>query len=91
MPDVFFRSRLLLNTDDSRSWGLGALLAVCLLGAWLLWFTFARVAVYRVSDVARLEAGSAVHPIQAPVAGKVVSAQLKLGEQVGEGGVACRA
>jgi membrane fusion protein (multidrug efflux system) len=85
MPEVFFRSKQLLNTDDSRSWSLGALLAVCLLGAWLPWFFFARVAVYRVSDVARLEAGSAVHPIQATVAGRVVSARLNLGEQVGVG------
>ncbi len=54
MAEVFFRSRHLLDGDDSRNWGLGALIAIGVLGAWVSWFFFARLAIYRVSDVARL-------------------------------------
>ena len=59
MPEVFFRSKHVLDGDDSNSWGMGALVAVCVLFAWALWFFLARIAVYRVSDVARLESGGA--------------------------------
>jgi len=52
-----------------------------------LWFFLARVAVYRVSDAARLESGGAAYQVQAPVAGRVVSSILSLGLQVAKGRV----
>lgn len=87
MPEVFFRSRHLLDGDDSRNWGLGALIAIGVLCAWALWFCFARVAIYRVSDLARLESGGAAYQVQAPVAGRILSSSLSLGLQVGKGSV----
>jgi len=87
MPEVFFRSRHLLDGDDSRNWGLGALIAIGVLCAWVSWFFFARVAIYRVSDVARLESGGAAYQVQAPVAGRILSSSLSLGLQVGKGAV----
>ncbi len=87
MPEVFFRSRHLLDGDDSRNWGLGALIAIGVLCAWVSWFFFARVAIYRVSDVARLESGGAAYQVQAPVAGRILSSSLSLGLQVGKGTV----
>lgn len=87
MPEVFFRSRHLLDRDDSRNWRLGALIAIGVLSAWVLWFFLAQVAVYRVSDVARLESGGPAYQVQAPVAGRVISSSLTLGVQVGKDGL----
>jgi multidrug resistance efflux pump len=87
MSESFFRSRRLLEGDDSHSWGLGALIATGVLCAWVLWFFLARVAIYRVSDVARLESGGAAYQVQAAVAGRVLSSSLTLGVQVGKGTV----
>src|SRR5260370_27844071 len=87
MAEVFFRSRHLLDGDDSRNWGLGALIAIGVLCAWVSWFFFARVAIYRVSEIARLESGGAAYQVQAPVAGRILSSSLSLGLQVGKGTV----
>ena len=87
MAEVFFRSRHLLDSDDSRTSGLAVLIAVAVLGAWVSWFVFARVAIYRVSDAARLESGGPPYQVQAPVAGRVVASSLSLGLQVGKGSV----
>ena len=87
MAEVFFRSRHLLDSDDSRNWGLGTLIAIGVLGAWVLWFLLARVAIYRVSDAARLESGGAAYQVQATVAGRILSSRLSLGLQVGKGSV----
>jgi membrane fusion protein (multidrug efflux system) len=66
---------------------LGVLLVVGLLGAWSAWFIGARVALYTVSDTARMEMSQAAHPVEAPVAGRVVATQLALGEEVQGGEV----
>ena len=84
MPEVFFRTRHLLEGDDSRSFGVQTLAAIGVLSAWVLWFFLARVAIYRVSDVARLESGGPSYQVQAPVAGRVISSSLTLGVQVGK-------
>ena len=85
MPEAFFRSRKLLDRDDSENWHLSGLTAIVLLCAWALWFSLAQVAIYRVSDAARLESGGAAYQVQAPVAGRVISTSLNLGLQVGKG------
>jgi membrane fusion protein (multidrug efflux system) len=58
-----------------------------LLAAWSAWFFASRVAVYAVSDVARLEVDAAPYPIEASVTGRVVSASLTMGRQVRAGDV----
>jgi multidrug resistance efflux pump len=82
---AFSRSSQLLRTDNSSGWNLGVLTAVCLLFAWSLWFFLARVAIYAVSDAARLEVRTSAHPIYASVAGRVVLTRLSLGMLVKQG------
>jgi membrane fusion protein (multidrug efflux system) len=59
--------------------------AVGLLGAWGAWFSLARVPVYETSEQARLEVLRATHPVEAPVAGRVVEVHVTLDVDVREG------
>jgi membrane fusion protein (multidrug efflux system) len=85
MAVAFFRSGRLLEGDDFSAWGLSAVVSISVLCVWILWFFLARVAIYRVSDAARLESGGAAYQVQAPVAGRVASSILSLGLQVEKG------
>ena len=87
MPTTFSRSMRSLATDGFSLSVAGVLLAAALLGSWTVWFLLARVAVYEVSDTARLEAERAVHPVEAPVAGRVVTTYLAVGQEVHAGDV----
>jgi membrane fusion protein (multidrug efflux system) len=58
-----------------------------LLGAWVTWCLLARIAVYAVTQTARLEVDRAVHPVAAPVAGRVVATRLLVGQEVQAGDV----
>ncbi len=58
-----------------------------LLTAWSVWFFGARVAVYAVSEGARLEVDRAPSPVEAPVGGRVVSTTLTMGRVVTAGEV----
>jgi membrane fusion protein (multidrug efflux system) len=49
---------------------------------WGAWSLFARVTVYAATDRARLEVDRAVHPVEAPVDGRVVATHLTLGREV---------
>jgi multidrug resistance efflux pump len=60
----------------------GVCLAAALLGMWGAWSLFARVTVYAATDRARLEVDRAVHPVEAPVDGRVVATHLTLGREV---------
>jgi membrane fusion protein (multidrug efflux system) len=62
-----------------------ALAGLLLLAVWTVWFLAARVSVYEVSRSARVEAETASHQVDAPVAGRVVSSALALGRAVGAG------
>ena len=61
--------------------------AAGLLGAWFAWLLLSEVSVLAVSETARLESDQAVHPIQAPVSGKVVASALHPGRRVERGEV----
>jgi multidrug resistance efflux pump len=76
-----------LDADGFRGTTLGVLLVVGLLGAWGAWFIGAQVALYAVSETARLEMSRAAHPVEAPVAGRVVASHLVLGREVQGGEV----
>ena len=54
-----------LDADGFRGTTLGVLLVVGLLGAWGAWFIGAQVALYAVSETARLEMSQAAHPVEA--------------------------
>jgi membrane fusion protein (multidrug efflux system) len=66
---------------------LGVLAMSLLLGGWVAWCLLARIAVYAVTQTARLEVDRAVHPVAAPVAGRVVATRLVVGQQVQAGDV----
>jgi multidrug resistance efflux pump len=79
---MFPTTQRTLEVDSFHGTTLGVLLVVGLLGAWGAWFIGARVALYAVSDTARLEMSQAAHPVEVPVAGRVVATHLVLGEEV---------
>ena len=79
-------SRVARSLDASgRPALLSAGFGIFLLGAWLVWFFGARVALYEISRSARVEAETAAHEIDAPVAGRVVKSALVLGALVNAG------
>lgn len=82
MSTWFSRSLHSLEVDRFRGSTLGLFLVATLLGAWGAWSFLARIALYEVTDTARLEVSRAVHPVQAPVSGRVVATQLVLPREV---------
>ena len=87
MAVVFSRATQALTEDHGRGSRWSLLLAAALLGAWGTWCCLARLAVYAVTDTARLEVARAVHPLETPVDGRVVATHLVLGREVQEGQV----
>lgn len=86
MATAFSRSLRFLAADGSRRSAWGGILAVVLLGGWMAWLFLARVSLYQVTQTARLEVGRAIHPVEAPVAGRIVeTANRQVGEVVSEG------
>jgi len=65
----------------------GLLSATLLLGGWGAWFLLSRVAVYEVTQNARLEVDRAAYPIATPVAGRVDVTHLVVGQEVQAGEV----
>ncbi|HEY2515093.1 MAG TPA: HlyD family efflux transporter periplasmic adaptor subunit [Polyangiaceae bacterium] len=87
MPNTFSRTFRSLDADPggkSRAAMLGAMLVLC---AWGAWFALAHLSVYATSESARLEVTRATHPVDAPLAGRVVSVNLALDQMVHEGDV----
>jgi multidrug resistance efflux pump len=84
---MFATTQRTLEADGFRGTTLGVLLVIGLLGGWAAWFLGGRVALYAVSDTARLEMSQAAHPVEAPVAGRVVATLLVLGQEVQSGEV----
>jgi multidrug resistance efflux pump len=87
MPTPFVRTLRSLEADGLRAPALAFVIAGGLLIAWTAWFTRGRVAIYEVTDRARLEVHQAAHPIDARVAGRVVATHLDLGRNVKTGDV----
>jgi len=81
----FPRTLRALRGDRSAlsTWALAV--AALLLVAWLAWFALARVSVRAVSAEARIEVERSVHPVEAPVAGRVRDFALELGQPVERG------
>lgn len=61
------------------------LVGLCVLAAWGGWFVLARVPVYETSSQARLEAETASHEVDAPVAGQIIAHHVVLGDTVEKG------
>jgi membrane fusion protein (multidrug efflux system) len=83
----FARFLRTLEDDGFGRMALWLALVSVLLAAWAAWFFLARVSVFAVSDKARLEIDRAVHSIEAPVGGPIVSVSCALGDAVQAGDV----
>ncbi len=75
-----------LDADGMSPALLGVVLIAGLAGVWTSWLIAARVPVYHISDVARLEV-ERIHPVSSPVVGRVVVTTLVLGREVKQGDV----
>jgi multidrug resistance efflux pump len=82
MPTPFARSMRSLEADRFRGSTVALVPAAILLAAWTAWFVFGRIALYEVTNRARLEVNEADHPIDARVQGRAVAAHLQLGRTV---------
>jgi membrane fusion protein (multidrug efflux system) len=87
MPTAFSQTLRALDRERFSRTLLGWLPTVVLLGGWGAWMGLARVPVYEVSQLARLEVERAVHPLAAPLAGRVVATHLAVGREVQTGDV----
>jgi multidrug resistance efflux pump len=87
VPTAFSRSMRSLAADGFGRSLAGLLSATLLLGGWGAWFLLSRVAVYEVTQNARLEVDRAAHPLATPVAGRVAVTRLVVGQEVQAGEV----
>jgi multidrug resistance efflux pump len=89
MPSEFRQTSIALRSDHAR--GLRTLLVLAAAGIAVvlsaLWAVAARVPVYLVSDVARLQVRDEVHPVDTLVSGRVVTVNLPVGGAVRKGDV----
>ncbi|HEU4455140.1 MAG TPA: HlyD family efflux transporter periplasmic adaptor subunit [Longimicrobium sp.] len=91
MAVPFSRTTRALRADDGRRSAAWLAAGVGLLAAWTVWLVGARVTLYEVSAGARVEAGRAVHPVDAAAGGRVVAAAgLRLDAPVRAGEVLVR-
>jgi membrane fusion protein (multidrug efflux system) len=87
MPDNFSRTFRSLDAETEGRARLTMVGAALILGAWGAWFFLAKLSVYVTSDTARLEVRRATHPIDAPVAGRVVKLNVELDQEIHEGDI----
>jgi multidrug resistance efflux pump len=89
MPSEFRQTSIALRSDRER--GRRSLLVLAVVGVLLalvgLWMVVARVPLYAVSEVARLQAREEIHPVDTLVAGRVVMVNLPVGGSVRKGDV----
>ena len=87
MPNPFIRTTRSLAADNARfavfSWSLAGFF----LTLWLYWFFCSSITLYEISHKARLEVNYSAHPLSSSVAGKLISIQAALGENVEAGQV----
>ena len=84
---MFPSSMRALAAEGSRRWLFGLLLVLVLLASWGAWFLLAPITVYEITPTARLEVDRAVHPVEAPIAGRVLASRLALAQEVRAGEV----
>jgi multidrug resistance efflux pump len=87
MSVAFSRSMRSLSISGRRGSIWGLIIAVLILGLWAAWALAAQIPLYETSSEARLEAEHAAHPIEVPVAGRVIANHLVVGQQVRAGQV----
>lgn len=85
MAIPFSRSARSLEADSFRFSAVMLVASLLLLTAWGLWFFFASISLYEVSETARVEVRGASHAVAAPVSGRVVATHISLGRRVEAG------
>ena len=88
MPTTVFArtfQRLLADRGGVSKTLLTSALAV--MGAWTLWAVHSQVTLYEVTPEARVELDSATYPVQSPLQGRVIRANLYVGQTVHRGDV----
>ena len=85
MATAFSRSLHSLGADRFRGVFVAMLCATLILGAWLAWSFLGRVSLYEVTESARIEADRAIHPVEAPISGRVTQVNLVMGREVRPG------
>ncbi len=87
MPSPFEHTLRSIAADRSRGAVALLLTAALVLIGWGVWLWSSEVGVHEVTELARIESGSASHRVAAPVAGRVVATSMKVGDEVAEGDV----
>jgi membrane fusion protein (multidrug efflux system) len=85
MPSAFSQTMRSLQADGFRPSRWGLIVVGMLVAAGSGWLFWAQIAVYETTRQARMEVGGAVHPVAAPMAGRVAAAHLELGRLVQTG------
>jgi membrane fusion protein (multidrug efflux system) len=85
MPTSFSRSLRSLEADRSRTTVLSVLTGMVLLSIWGGWFLLSDVALYEISEQARLEVEQEPHKVMSLVSGRVVRNEMLLGRVVKKG------
>ena len=87
MGKSFYRVSESLRADKALWSTTGLLVALLLIGLWLLWAISAHVVLYETSDSARVEVAGAAYPLQSSITGRVTFSELSLGKEVRVGDV----
>ena len=87
VPTPFARTARALAADSHVRTSIGIVLATVFLAAWAAWLLLAEIAVYAVTDQARIEVRSATHVVQPAVSGKIIAVHATLGDEVDAGDI----
>ena len=82
MSKPFVETTRALKADHFRASMIALILVVILLGVWLWWFLFGRIAAWEVSHLATLEVANRAFAVDAALAGKVAEPPPEVGERV---------
>lgn len=89
MPSEFRQTSIALRSERER--GRRGLVVLAVMGVLLVlvgrWLVIARVPLYAVSEVARLQAREEIHPVDALVSGRVIAVNLPVGGSVRKGDI----
>jgi membrane fusion protein (multidrug efflux system) len=85
LANNFSRTLRALRADGPAGWLIQAAVAALFLALWAGWFFASQVTVLAVSSAARAEVDRQVHPVEAPVAGRIVQVEMELGAEVEKG------
>ena len=82
MPTTFTRTIRSLNVKGFKRPLLLLFISAVLIISWCLWFFLAKLTLYEISEVARIEVDGSSYTIQSEVSGKVLKSNLTLGQFV---------